>query len=399
MGEEVGSERAESDRERSRRAWRRFCAELEGAGERLLGDGPHLDDRSIAEGYRYLSRLTRLGLELCLEYGDPAHPRFVNHERPSIQWGGPNPDNYYLRATIDPACSYRVWGDVDGVEDVIFALMEGDMALEQYGVYSETTLSQFVVENGRLEFVVSPDDAPGNRMAMHPAATNLTVRVYQSDPIAEPAPFFHIERIDPVSAAPPAIDGVRLEQGLADATRWITGSATYWQQYMERFAAGARRNELTPPSTPPGGADNILYGGGMWCLEEGEALVIECPAPDAAYWNFTIHTYPWFESGDHEERQTSLNHRTTHIDGDGIVRLVVSHDDPGVPNWIDTEGRRESLLTYRWIHANDAPHPSTRLSPLADVRTGFPDDHPMVTPPQRQAALALRSAGMRERYR
>ena len=40
--------------------------------------------------------------------------RFHRYEEPWVQWGGPNPDNVYLRAPIDPTATYRVWADVTG---------------------------------------------------------------------------------------------------------------------------------------------------------------------------------------------------------------------------------------------------------------------------------------------
>ena len=50
-----------------------------------------------------------MALQGQLEHGDPAHPTFHRYEEPWVQWGGPNPDNVYLRAPIDPD------GDLPGV--------------------------------------------------------------------------------------------------------------------------------------------------------------------------------------------------------------------------------------------------------------------------------------------
>lgn len=384
---------------RSRRAWHAFCDELQAVGDRVVDADETLDERAVAEGYRFLTRLARMGLELHLEYGDPAHPRLVNHERPSMQWGGPNPDNYYLRAAVDPAYEYRVWGDVTGVEEAIFSLMEGDMALGQYGVFNEMSLSDLEIRDGRIDFTIAADDGDGDRMPMHPAATNLTIRIYQSDPSIDAAPYLHIERLGATSTAEPAMDVDRLESGLDAAMDWIAGSATFWKRYTEGFAASPLRNVLSPPTSPPGGADNILYGGGMWRLAPDEVLLVECDVPDARYWNLAIHTRPWLESGDLEQRRTSCNHRETFIDRDGRFRVVVAHADPGVPNWIDTEGRTEALLTYRWIWSNDAPHPTTRVTTPDRLRALLPADHPVVTADARRSLMSRRAELLRERYR
>ena len=72
----------------------------------------------------------------------------------------------------------------------------------------------------------------------------------------------------------------------------------------------------------PGGADNILYGVCLWQLEEGQALLLEVERPDADYWSFVSHTLTWLESGDFDQRQTSLNDEQAFIDPDGRVRRV-----------------------------------------------------------------------------
>ena len=57
--------------------------------------------------------------------------------------------------------------------------------------------------------------------------------------------------------------------------------------------------------------------------------------PDSRYWSFQLYNLAWFELVDPVDRQTSLSHEQVSIDGDGRVRVVVSHRDPGVANWLD----------------------------------------------------------------
>lgn len=37
-------------------------------------------------------------------------------------------------------------------------------------------------------------------------------------------------------------------------------------------------------------------------------------------------------------RTVSYNPARTKVDDDDVVRLVIAHDDPGVHNWLDTQG-------------------------------------------------------------
>ena len=53
-------------------------------------------------------------------------------------------------------------------------------------------------------------------------------------------------------------------------------------------------------------------------------------------------------------RQTSLNHKQTRVGPDDVATVVVSAADPGVANWLDTEGRPEGLLTLRCAGGMDA---------------------------------------------
>jgi len=52
-------------------AWRDFCRALEAAGDVILDPRAPADPRNRAEGFRYLSRLTRAALETFIEDADP----------------------------------------------------------------------------------------------------------------------------------------------------------------------------------------------------------------------------------------------------------------------------------------------------------------------------------------
>ena len=89
-------------------AWRLFCDRLRAVGDTILGETYPDAPRDRAEGFRALTRLLVYATQLELEAGDTRFPSFIRHQDPHNQWGGPNPDNVYLRANIDPQGSYRV---------------------------------------------------------------------------------------------------------------------------------------------------------------------------------------------------------------------------------------------------------------------------------------------------
>jgi hypothetical protein len=380
-------------------AWREWCERLKTAGEALLGDGFPTDPRERAEGFRYLTRLMVHASQLELEAGDPLHPTFVRYETPHNQWGGPNPDNIYLRANIDPTRSYRLWANVKGMRQVILSLNEGDMQLGEYGVFSERTLDDLTVDpDGRLEIHISPDAQPGNWMPMDAKARLLTIRIYQSDWERDAAPVFHIERSDAAGVPPPPLEPAFVARALGRAGRWVEASTHFWNRYTAEGWKRASPNVPSPAQAAPGGADNILYGSCFWELAPAQALLLTCDAPDADYWNFTLHTLAWLESGDFADRQTSLNGHQLHADGDGRVRLVLAHSDPGTPNWIDIGGRERGLLVYRWVWARSNPLPEAQVVALPGLPAALPADHPQISPDERRVRLARRREAAWNRF-
>ncbi len=381
-------------------AWADWCRRLAALGERIAGEEFPADPRTRAEGFRSLTRQLVVALRMEMEGGDPLHPEIVRHEDPWTQWGGPNPDNVYLRATIDPSETYRFWtDDVTGMREGIFSLQEGDMQLDQYGVFSERLLRDLEIIDGTLEITISPFEHSGNWMPSHPDARLFSLRTYVDDWTSDAVPTFHIERTSGDGAPPPPPSPDQVGGALERSVHWLESSVPYWNSFLGAAMERAPRNQLGPARAVPGGADNLRYGSAVWELGPDEALLITTPVPDAEYWGWTIHTVPWFESGDFANRQTSLSGSQLHTDEDELVRIVLSYGDPGVPNWIDTEGRAEGMVVFRLVGATDGIEPTGDVVPVDRVRNRLPADHPVVGAEERQAQLRRRRADVGRRLR
>ena len=385
-------------------AWRAFCRRLEAIGERLQAAGFADDPRARSEGYRAITRWLAYAMQQEIEAGDPRFPGFVSYQNPWNQWGGPNPDNIYLRANVDPQLAYRVWTrDARGLRQAIFSLHEGDMQLSEYGVFGERSLDQLpLAPNGGLELWLTPKgSAPrsGHSIELDPRARIFTIRLYQSDWERDALPIFQIERVGAEGEPRPVLDPAALAAGLERAARWVEASVDYWNRYTGQGWSRSTPNVASPARSTPGGADNIRYGSCFWELEPNEALVLEVERPDADYWNFVTHTMPWLETGEFDRRQISLNDQQAHVDPDGVVRIVVAHRDPATPNWIDTEERRRGMLVYRWVWARNNPLPRASVVTLDALHGTLPIDHPVVTPDARRVQLARRREAVWNRYR
>ena len=380
-------------------AWREWCERLKAAGDRILESDFPSDERTRTEGYRALTRLLGYATRVELEAADPAFPDFVRYGEPHSQWGGPNPDNVTLRAVIDPKQTYRIWADVDGLFQAIFCQHEGDLQLEEYGVYHERHLDSFEVDDdGFLELVLSPDEQERNWIPSHPDARFFTIRLYVSNWETHTAPTFHIERIGAEGESPVPQSAGALARGLDRTIRWVEQTSTYWNRTTRAAVENATPNVPEALCAEPGGADNIAYGRCLWNLAEDEALIVTTEVPTAQYWGFTIHTLTWFESGDFARRQTSLSGDQIHLDEDGLARLVLSARDIGVPNWLDTEGRSEGLLGYRSAWAETMPTPIAQRVKVDQVFDRLPDDHPMITEEERRDRLSLRREALWNRF-
>lgn len=390
---------SEEERLMSGQAWDDWCDRLKAVGHSILADGFPDSPRERAEGFRWLTRLVTYATQMEVEAGDPLHPFFIKYETPHGQWGGPNPDNLYLRANVAPGESYRVWADVTDVRQLIVSINEGDMQLGELGVFSERTLDDLEVdEDGLLEMWISPTEQKKNWLPANPKGRLLTIRIYQGDWERDAAPIFHIERVGAEGVPRAYLAPADVTQALDRAANWVERTAVFWNGYTSNFWARSKPNVAGPAGSTPGGADNILYGSCFWELDDDEALLIECDRPDATYWGLTTHTLGWLESGDFADRQTSLSHEQMHVDADGRFRAVISHQDPGVPNWIDTEGRRRGMLVYRWVWAKDNPEPTAQRLPVSQVREALPADHPAVDAAARRASLSRRREAAWNRF-
>lgn len=372
-------------------AWRAFAEEVA-----RIGDEAAAIDSAI--GVRHVARQAALALVEQLEHSDPRAPSFHRYEAPWSQWGAPNPDNVYLRTAIDPRATYVVRGDVRGVREILISLMEGDMHLDEYGVFSERALHELdVAPDGTLELVVSPEEHAGNWLPADGRARILMIRQYQYDWEHDRVASFAIERLDRRGVPAPEPSPTEVAAAIDRATRWVERSLHYWARHSMRDG-GAPPNTIGPPATPPGGAPHIAYAAGQWSLEPDEALVVTTDLPDADYWCWVAHSRPWFDSGDFASRATSRNHAQVHVDTDGCVRLVLAHSDPGTPNWIDTSGQPRGMLAYRLIGARTKPTPATQVVTLGELRTVLPADHPVVDDASRRDELARRRAAVLARF-
>jgi hypothetical protein len=110
-----------------------------------------------------------------------------------------------------------------------------------------------------------------------------------------------------------------------------------------------------------------------------------------------ILTNELYETTDWYNNQASLNDSQSQPDPDGILRVVVSAKDPGVPNWLDTSGYPTGVIQGRWTECDSQPVPSVRKVPVDQVYRSLPTSTRHVTPQERDRILRDRRAAVQQR--
>ena len=72
---------------------------------------------------------------------------------------------------------------------------------------------------------------------------------------------------------------------------------------------------------------------------------------------------------DYRSRRTALNQAQIQPEADGTYRIVLSAQDPGVPNWLDTGGHRRGTIFWRFLLPDEQPEtPRCRVVKVSELQ-------------------------------
>ena len=383
-------------------AWERFCDDLKAASSYIFDDAAPATALDRARGFQFLSQNISLGMDIGLEYADPLYPDFFRMMTPTRKYGGDNPDCLYLRTHIDGSQTYRITGNRGGVHYLVFsayrppdATPPGESA-EVGRILGKELLTEW---DGAFEIVVSPDEHPGNWLRTAPGTSHIIIRQFFGDWAAEAPVNVLIERVG-ADGPPPPMTPERVAAGLDAGAGWVGDTANYWREWQKRyreqpnaFRASATQGRM---GAAPGGVIYHMY----WMVQPDEALLIEFTPPSCEYWELELNDY-WMVSPDYRYHMAGVNCRQSPTERDGSARVVVSHEDPGVPNWLSTGGHNEGHIGLRWMQCetDEPPFPDTRLVKLADLDGLLPDDALRMDAEGRRAQMEHRRRGIARRFR
>ncbi len=364
----------------SRAALRELIALLEEIDTRYLGDEWGAESfGDLPDGFRSVANTLEGALVLSFD-SDAERPFFRPIVTRTRKMLGDNPDALYYSAPVRADRAYRVTGNMHGSVYLSFTLekdtAEGGYSTETAGVLRDADFD--VAPDGSFEVFFGGPPRADNWLELPPGASEIIVRCYFEN--AEPAaadPNLRVPlSIEPLEAvAPPAPwDDASVAAG------WRRVAAFLRNRTLEQAKPGEREQptwvsttpNVFPPPEMPGSfafaAFDAAYSMAPYLLGPDEALVItgrwpRCRFANVSLWNRYLQTY------DYAHRPASRNRANTVLEADGRFRIVIAHEDPGVPNWIDTEGRGFGMVFWRYfMPEGEIETPQGKLVKLTDIR-------------------------------
>ena len=380
-----------------RASWNRLCDTLRDSADYIFDPELGADPSEQAEGLRHQLRMFYWATDRIIENSDPDHPE-LGWNYP-FKVGQDNPDALYQSAPVDLSRTYRLTGRIDTVRYLGLSLMDyqfGRGKITQLIDVGSPDLTD--IGGGRIDVIISPDPDPGDHVGdwfqVEPIECRLFVRQFFSDWAAESHAELYFECLDP--AGPPArLDPTRACEVFDEAAREIDTVPKYWTHSIQDQRNRGQVNSFDHiparkvSQSAEGGSVKQSYGQCWYEVGPDEALLFEVTPPDCLYWNIQVGD-TWYQSLDFVNLPTTMNDSQARLDPDGVLRVVISHQDPGIQNWIALGGCPQGAITYRWNNADSAPVPTLRLMPASEIAGCLHPDTPQLSADERAAINAER---------
>lgn len=366
-----------------------------------------LDENDSAEGYRFMTHFIRTALEQFFE-NDPERPRFVPMITPKMAqpWAAysapmeiwsPNPYTIYDWAPLAPGRSYRITGKRGSVRYLGICLYSGTgwNGLMPPRIGDWVNMTNLVCEeDGSFEIIIGTRRPAGakNFLEADPDLHSVLIRQFFVDAKNEEPARYMIDVIDHPGPAP-RLDDAAVAHRLRSVVAFLKETGIdFMKQYGGRPSpiiphvpnqfdlAGLDVKRSDAGRAVRGGTGFMYINPDHWYLfcnfdlKPGEALLIDLKPPKCLWWglygtNRYMQTYEYADGG-----RNLVDIGNAVIDDDGIARIVVSAEDPGIANWICTQGHLTGTLCIRWtitgIDPSDesaVPKPATRVVPFAEA--------------------------------
>lgn len=395
-------------------AWHAFCDQLKQAGDKVFKDANPPAPILRADAFRFLTQNLGQAFPLALETKDTAYPQIHYFTHPTMKLGGDVADFTYRQAWIDGQHSYRITGkrgtarwfnvSVQGPKPEKIPGTDFPPLHEPFGDIPETNIFGHQIKtdaDGNFELFIGGEERPGNWLPTTPGSRKLFIRE-AFDAWFETPTALTIERIG-MDAPRPIPSTERMVEAFEWAGDFITGVMRDWPEHswatsggvvdpdqLNRFPSDKRANDASDAKRGRMAAHMI------WALQPDEALIVEMDNHDG-FWIFNMGNV-FVGSMDFLYRPVSYTPARSWVGADNVVRFVIAHDDPGVHNWLDTQGFSNGNLTYRNLMSQNPATFRTKLVKRAELSSALPEDTAMVTKEERVRQLQDRYHSIKLRF-
>ena len=309
---------------------------------------------------------------------------------PGSRWGIDNPDSVYRVIPVSGDERYVIRGRVG----------EHRMT-ENYFTLWDANMGTVAVLNGRTmevdpdgSFTITVDADPAGDRPNHVQTTPEAHEFYIRDVL------LNWDRDDPnhlaverLGAAPQGPARTRDEQAEATAAMMA-----YFADFTGKLSHGvykmpANHFNLAWSADKVGAMRNQVYLMGRFDLQPGQAFVVDVGDGGAEYFTVPLSNI-WGTTLDIVDRTGSLNKAQSTPNDDGSYTYVIAPTDPGVANWIDSDGLREGILTLRMAEFGET---GPREDLGARGRVVALDDLDREVPTLRRVSAAERAAELAAR--
>lgn len=337
---------------------------------------------------------------------DPERPGLVWIQTPAREWMGhkvsgsrfayDNPDNIYRFALIDDASTYtldlRPTGPTGRLSVTIYQALTGAEVKDWEKQAVDAADDQRILydSQGVARITIGPVDPQDGSLHLNSKGGRVVM-------VREALGDWHRQRPRAISVrrvAGPDNAGPTFAQRVATASNYtILGARTVAE--FDELVYHLPTNAFAPSVRRAHGNKPSLIKMGLFHLADDEALVVDVLAQEAEYTSFSV-TSPWMVSRNAVDRTGSRTSHQSHRNADGSYTYVVTRDDPGGANWIDTNGLLDGGIAMRWEGANapeanpDDAVRSVRLVKRDALRSALPAGFPSVSPAERAAEIAAR---------
>ena len=278
-----------------------------------------------------------------------AHP-VDGHRIPGSRWGIDNPDSVYRVIPISGDERYEIHGRVGK-----------NRMTENYFTLWDAHMGTVDVLNGRTmqvdsdgSFTITVDAEPANGRPNHVRTTAEAHEFYIRDVLLDwgrdDPNHFEVQRL----GGPPGTRARTLDEQ-AEATEAMMA---YFADFTGKLSHGVYKMapnhfNLAWSADRVGAMRSQVYVMGRFDLAEDEAFVVDVSDGGAEYFTVPLSNI-WGTTLDIVGRTGSLNKAQSVANDDGTYTYVISPVDPGVTNWIDSDGLREGILTLRMAEFGEA---------------------------------------------